>query len=1144
MKSFNVLDQHLAINQNYFLEASAGTGKTFAIQNILTRLLIAGEHPLSLDQILIVTFTRAATSDLKKRIRQTIESSLSFLDFYLKNNLFPEDTFDYLKALADNGEKGVSLAKKRLEEALFMFDQAAIFTIHGFCSRMLRQHALDCDLGLHANSNENPLSQSKLKSLIKDFFRTEIHLEKYSTEQLAILLKKDPDQNLLLKTVQSAPCATNLKTFQQHYQEFVAVMKELKNRYQLSSSLLLEDFQKQYLHFKNYKSTVSKAEILKKIESFVKLLDMTDWSAQDFDILLSDGLVWSAALDPSLLKKNAPKTFQLNYNDFTEALDPLKQIVHEASDFLLLLTRLAADFQKYLTKYKKEEEFIEPDDLLNQMCSAIENPSFRSCLQDHFKVVIIDEFQDTDPLQWTIFERLFCSEDDSWKGHLYLVGDPKQSIYAFRQADIYTYRKAKKALGESAHYSLGTNFRSQPHLVKALNALFSAEHMPNLFPLPKEGESLSYEKVQTRSKDFEDTFCDGRGAIHFFIHNLHTQKVEKLTDLEENSFFPFILHEIQSLKQKNDFHFRDFAILVRDRFQAARLMRYLSTYEIPFFNQRGSSLFDSPILPALIDLFKMLLEPNKLSHIKAFLGSILGGWPIDDLLDSTKIEKRIPLVYLLKSSLISKPFGLFFQEFLSSCWKEGVTIQEQLLKLKDGKKLLKELTQFGHLILSEYGKSWTQPQMLISFLDELVLWDENDDPRLKQWIDTEQDGVKILSLHSSKGLEFKIVFALGLINPIKRGDSLLLIEERGKKIARPSLSDAEERHYLEEVDAEKMRQLYVTMTRAKERLYLPALLIQKGNIKWGEASPMDLFLARLGRPILTYEELYQTLNNEEHQLIDWIEKKGKEQGITYSFTVNAPCVIKEDNQDKSNLVSPKIPRISAPPLYMSSFSNMSSSSYFSLDTIPPHDFSASEQTPHTLPADANTGLLLHRILEKIPFNIGEDEIIPFIQAQIDLDKWIPWISTIKTLIQNVLKVNLGSFSLSELSENSFYKEMPFIFPYKGPLIEGTSFSNGMINGVIDLIFQYNDLYYILDWKSNWLGPNIDAYEPDSLKSVMDQHQYFLQATLYTEALKRYLKVVETRPFDQCFGGVFYLFLRGIEIDKKNGIYHFFPKPIS
>ena len=207
MKQFNVLDRNLELHRHYLLEASAGTGKTFSIQNIVARLLIepaACGAPLPLQKILVVTFTRAATRDLKTRIRANIDEAIRFFVRWESQGSLDEMAPDYLKAVMERGKEAVDVARKRLQQALFTFDQCQIFTIHSFCARMLRQYAMESDMGLHAFGGDDPLPKSEIMGIIRDFFRTEVRQENFSAAQLEILLKKDPQQKKLLKLIQAS----------------------------------------------------------------------------------------------------------------------------------------------------------------------------------------------------------------------------------------------------------------------------------------------------------------------------------------------------------------------------------------------------------------------------------------------------------------------------------------------------------------------------------------------------------------------------------------------------------------------------------------------------------------------------------------------------------------------------------------------------------------------------------------------------------------------------------------------------------------------------------------------------------------------------------------------------------------------------
>ncbi len=384
--------------------------------------------------------------------------------------------------------------------------------------------------------------------------------------------------------------------------------------------------------------------------------------------------MWVEALDPSLLKKEASLP---RYPNLTTTLRKgLYPVVKEGRDFASLLARLAHDCQKVLHRYRDEEERLSPDDLLLKMSQALNDKTFLDHVRSLFHAAIIDEFQDTDPLQWQIFRTLFLDGTSGWPGHLYLVGDPKQSIYAFRQADIYTYLAAGQALGTGNTATLGTNSRSQPLLVRALNTLFSNDATPGWIPLPRLGIDLKYHPVLPSPLLPPRHFDDGKGAIHFFL-SAHGAKVD---DCEKCRLFPFIAGEIDRLHQAHALPYSHFAVLVRDRYQGARLAAFFKERNIPFVNQRSSSLADSPAIPAMIALIQAVIHPRNLSAVRTALGSCLIGWDEQQVLHFESEEAILLQFHALRQQLLQGGFAPFFQSFLASRWHhDSKNVWEHLL---------------------------------------------------------------------------------------------------------------------------------------------------------------------------------------------------------------------------------------------------------------------------------------------------------------------------------------------------------------------------------------------------------------------------------------------------------------------------------
>ncbi len=1166
MQKFNVLDRSLNLHRHYLLEASAGTGKTFSIQNIVVRLLIEShgkDEPLLLPQILVVTFTRAAVRDLKFRIRSNIEQALLHLQEWLSQGTVNDSAPDYLRAYMEQGEEAVQRVRQSLLQALFAFDQGQILTIHAFCGRLLKQFALESDWGFHSFSNEELLPESEVFAIIRDFFRSEIRLEKYSPSQLEILLKGDPDQRKLLRLLQRNAVFPSLPSFKASYHAFIESMARLKSCFSLNSEKMLADFQNQAAAYRNFKSGETKEKTLNKVSRFARLFDQEEWSIEAFDALLEEGLVWTQALNPTLLKGTSPSPSELHYPSFTQELEKeLKPILRGASDFSVLLARLAADCQKLLKRYQREEEKLSPDDLLVKMKDTLDRPDFLLQVQSHYRAVMIDEFQDTDPLQWQIFQRLFLSDCYPWKGYLYLVGDPKQSIYSFRQADVYTYLAAAQFLGEKHCFSLDVNYRSQPRLVRALNLLFSSESLPQFISLPRHSSHLPYQPVLAGQVGLEQGE-EGRGAIHFFLADGQAFKKGNFSDLETHLFFPFIAQEITELRAKKGGTFRQFAVLVRDRHQALRLAQFFDQCHIPYLNQRGMSLIDSPVFQGLKDILRAILHPYSRGAICTALGSPLMGWTQEELRQWEEKDFVLMAIQHLRFCLFEKGFAFFFDEMLRTSFRpDGKRLLESLFSRQEGSDLYRDLQQMADLIIDHQYRGWNSPEGILPFLHQLSIWDTNDDERIKRFQDPSIDGVKILTLHFSKGLEFDIVFALGLANRISLKEELIPVESEGQRIWTPLEEDSEDyQRFYEESDAEKMRQLYVALTRAKERLYLPLPLhLPSDHLKKGEASPMDLFLARFARPPAVWEELYQRVRSETGQsLIKWIEERGREGGeISYSLCspISFERPVGEEGTFSEALFAPPVVSLSYSPLWMASFSTLSyhvehaANERFSLTGSFPKDFDCSLKTGHTLPANRETGLFIHGILEKISFqdfNSLEtpEEALPLIRPFIRKTLFEEWEGVIAHLIFTALRIPLPSlpesFCLASLSPLHFYREMSFLFPCKrGEELEGVEFQEGFVKGVIDLLFYHEGMYYLVDWKTNWLGGALETYAAPFLHAAMQENAYFLQAAIYMEAVKRYLRLIESRPFEECFGGAFYLFLRGLSPGQETGIYHFLP----
>ncbi len=889
MQRFDILDPATPILGKRFLEASAGTGKTFAIEHLFVRLLL--ETDVQLPEILVVTFTRAATRELKMRIRAALEKR----------------------------------TEKKVQKGLLLFDEAQIFTIHGFCQKILSELAFEAGAGFDLAQWTPEEEKEAFDLFLEHIFSS----GRYSASQIETLVRSArSDLDLLRTQVLKTPPVPSLD-FMESFAKWNEALKKI------SPFSVLSDFS---LASKNYRRITDP-----DFENQAKMLDAMVQKQhaleKEWDLLLrcKPFFLQYTAADNRKVKS----TPLLRLEELHDVLFPLWD---ESAHYKKLQRRLSADFEEY----RRSKEVISPDDLLLRVQEALKTPSFLVQVQKRYRAVVIDEFQDTDPVQWEIFDTLFSLANLE---AFYLVGDPKQSIYAFRKADVYTFLEAGKTMGPAAHAFLDTNYRSEQGLVSALNDLFAGKEWMDL---PKWNTTLSIPPSRAAK--------EGEGHLLFLIGE------------EENAYLSFAVHEITKLQLPLE----HIAILVKDRFQARRVQQFLATWNIPSSQQRKEAL---AMIPSMRDFLAAVLDPLDINAVKkALLGPLSEGLARESFFEMHK-------------TLLALGFAAFYAPFLGR--DETLdAIAEKLSLQPDSAQLLPMLDLFSKIGLEERLPSASH-------------------------------GVQILTIHASKGLEFDTVFALGLAAPSHDEDS-------------------------EEIEAEKMRQLYVGMTRAKTRLYVPLPLSSEGK------SPIEKFWAKTSPDLSRFPHI--VLAETPLHLQPWPAREEKKL---------------------------ELPLLHNTPSFLFSFSALSQK------TLSP------KQIPENiLPAGAETGVIIHKIFERA-FSMP---LRPLVRQEIAGTLLEPWENEIISLVEKTLALP----ELQGLDKAAKISEVEFLFPHMG----------GVMKGFIDLCFEREGKYYIVDWKTNWLSD----YSFPSLEAEMNNGDYFLQASIYTDAMERYLK--------EKIGGALYVFVRG------------------
>lgn len=1123
--NFDILSRDVSVHRSRVVEASAGTGKTFAIENLVLRLLIEDDpltgEPLHLEQILAVTFTRAATRDLKKRIRSNLDKAWNWL-----NSLPSPAAPAFIQAIQEKGPEACQKAARRLEYALATFDQAQIFTIHGFCARMLVEHHLDALAG----HTQEELSPAFLLRITKDFLRTEVRTERISPFQLQKVLEifradEDAFQRALLNQATKTIPITAPEDFTFQLNRFKNGMARLKQR-AWNAEKLRADWNALCSGLRS-----NKEQALREGEAWILLITQDHWSAIDFDALLRNESVME-----KFFTKPLKKLPRLHYPEWVETVrSELLDIVLASSDPNRIFTWLASHCQQLVGRVLEEEEIRGADRLLADMAAAVEDPTFRQLIRQRYRAAVVDEFQDTDPQQWTILKALFPADSGTY---LTVVGDPKQSIYAFRQADIYTYRQAAQNFTEQGR--LSTNYRSQPGLVRALNTLFNC---PGFIALPKSNIHLDPGAVEPSPQATNHPFQDPLKPIHFLIAKGTISSRAKSfpnQDFETTLLYSRIAQEIVRLHSEEKFQWNQIAVLVRDRHQGKALLDYLKRWNIPAATQRSESLLDSEILPATIELLQGFLTPKDKSPLKCVLGGLYIGWNharLKDWAENLLIGKEDLLLQAQKLHyiLLNEGFSPFLEAFLHSSWPD-TTVIENMLAREDGRRLYRDLRQLGDLMTQQQAQKHLSAQGLLQWLLQLKETASEEEDTFKVWDDPALDAVRLMTIHYSKGLEFDIVFTLGLIRRSSGKEIMISNDNRLEAVINGSETLIA---HQKENDAEKARLAYVALTRAKTRVYAPVafgtLLTEGQKAKPGNASAMELLTARLGRPFLENEALYDSINSEDlgSNFLTFLHTHADI--FSYEITEEVP-IQPVAGEAAPQLIAPDPIELNFPSLLTHSFTSMAHKTSVEEQDAPaaPQDYKQPLKTVHTLPAGKKIGIALHEIFEQIPFtsvNTPQD-VEPHVPA------WLgDWTPVMADLVYHTLHAPLplptGPFCLHHLTNNKKLIEWEFLIPIH----------DGFIKGFVDLIFEHEGLYYLVDWKSNWLGTTAEAYTQTSLQSAMQAENYDLQLQIYTEALRRYFEKIDSRPFEEYFGGAFYLFSRGMAEGK--GIYYTQPvKPLD
>ncbi|HEH9440879.1 TPA: exodeoxyribonuclease V subunit beta [Aeromonas sobria] len=1161
------------------IEASAGTGKTYTIAGLYLRLLLghgplieegadagqpsAHERPLSVTEILVVTFTEAATAELRGRIRGRIhEARLAFMRGESKDALLAQ----LLVEVEDH-----ELAARRLLAAERQMDEAAVFTIHGFCQRMLKQNAFESG-ALFETEFLTDDSQLRLQA-VSDYWRSEFYpVDKTLASSVRALW---PSPAALLREMSSWLDNSELEihpmlgdeTLAARHQGAMSRIAAVKSEWLAQTDEIRRQTDGQVSRYtgKNYEGWLAK---------------IADWAQDE-----SSGYAIPKELErfgQTVLEENLKKGGAVPTLPLFSQIDQLLASRPGIRD--LILQRAAKVVRSRMQASKRQAHQLSFDDLLKDLDGALGSSlGERLCerIRATYRVAMIDEFQDTDPQQYRIFHRLYGSQESGSQergGHtdtaLLMIGDPKQAIYGFRGADIFTYIQARRNV--SAHYTLGRNWRSSSALVGAVNGLFERAKDPFIYEA-----DIPFLPVEAQGKS-KALLLDGATAPVLHCWQLSGQPTFNRGDYQSKMARATAaeIHRLLTLAREGKAKIGDqavkagdIAVLVRTGAEGKLVQQELARLAIAsvYLSNRESVLEQVEAREILL-ILHACQNPSEERSLRAALAT--GLFDLDaKALDGLASDERA------WESAVQE-----FMEYRKIWHRRGVlamlrallhrrNLASSLLASPYGER---RLTNFLHLgeLLQQVSSELDGEYALLRWLGEAVSRPNGQDAEQVLRLESERKLVQIVTIHKSKGLEYPLVF-LPFICSYRTAETPLYHEadEAGNRTildltgAEGSLAEADRERL-----AEDLRLLYVALTRGVYATWLGLAPVRAGA---GKSEKTDLHHTAIGYLLQKGEEGdAATLASALTELSQALP------GVAVgepSLTRPAPLPPEEEQ-----LGEPQVRHFTGSlerDWWISSYSGLAAQGHghskgvlanpgFDDEVVTEAAALAAEQPEEapqpsifTFPKGARPGTLLHSLFETIDFQSAAGESlahhIATLLAQDGFDE--SWAQVLQQQVEAVLDTPLETgfgepVRLRDLAPDRKQVELEFFLPMgrvtapaltalcqqHDPLSRGNkplSFATvqGMLKGFIDLVFEWQGRWYLLDYKSNHLGMSPADYSRPALERAMAEHRYDLQYQLYSLALHRLLTLrLPGYDFEQHFGGVFYLFLRGM---PQGGIFH-------
>ncbi len=1091
------------------IEASAGTGKTYSIAILVLRLILENKIPLR--KILMVTFTKAAVAELETRIRSFVKDA-----YKASTGLTIKD--ETIVVIVENsinkiGKEQVTLL---LKNAVTTMDETSVMTIHSFCQQTLNEFAFETNQLFSAEMVGD--TSDILQEELNKFWRKNITT--LSTELLSLLMDKGLSQNEIYCIVKEH---LNGKQFYKYNSD---ISEPLNDKQQITIINSIAEINKKkkelepdFVHLINN----NKDALLHRTLSnrYAKKTTIPD--------LLNDPIRFMEYL---LTLKTFPNYIVELYEECgaIAVINDLKQLdkeievqLQKSLDHLysLAINEISAGFHKFQL-HNNQLSYADLIYNLNEALTKRENPRLVKALQEKYKAVFIDEFQDTDKLQYEIFNTAFSTNTI-----LFYIGDPKQSIYAWRSADIFTYLKAKEAVEN--RYEMNTNFRSTESYIDAMNAFFLPEENFDTFYFGEQQNAIQYNPVKSPNPNVKGRLLFGEKEVTPISINDESSNIKNIALTIAKHVAELISNEkyfIQKGELSKKLTPADIGILVRSNKETTEIKKALAKYNIPSISIDKSKILESPEAKELLYVLMAMEEPNK-NNINRALFTCFTQYKLEEILN-------------LNHEIVTE----LFRDYKSTWEKEGVykALIKFITEFEIRKILLNNSTPNGERILTnlyhliellyknQRHKNWHSID-LIEWLKHGIEQKNAEGDELEVRMETDEEAVTITTIHSSKGLQYNIVLApnLNFVEGTHKTGSFR-DPESGKYLNGKKEQFTEEHLALfkEQSEQENRRLLYVALTRAVYKCFI----FKNHSTK------------------STLVQFTNHLKNANPNLIDWINTPEIDENFRYQF--------KKEKEE---------PRIIRPINFSIEQQQWKRMSYSGLTHKPERSYKPPFESSkkdydnfifNELTKGKITGNMIHFIFKKLAFNneklwekVIQNAIKRFAPTrEKNYAEWLP------QLLQHVMKANIetssGNFQLSEIDFENRVHELEFDFPVGmfNP-IQLTEFAfleqyiltlshqemEGIMNGKIDMLFELNGQYFILDWKSNYLGWEMEHYSKPALEVAMNENNFHLQYFIYTVATKKYLELrLPNFNYEKDFGGVLYCFVRGMRKEKNTGVF--------